>query len=104
MDGLSRMNDLEANSHTTEQGLSSWEEFQHYAAALEDPTRKRWDEVWFRGQSDAQWSLNTSLERRSMKTRAVAEYLNLISEIRPAVETFTGGQFSMPERWDLEQA
>jgi hypothetical protein len=43
------------------------------------------------------------LERRSIKTQAVADYLNLISEIKPAVETFTGGQFSMLDRQELEQ-
>ena len=89
---------------TSEQRLRSWEEFQEYAAAFEDPMRQKWDEVWFRGQSNARWPLHTSLERRSTKTRDVADYLNLISEIRPAVETFTGGQFSMPERLDLERA
>jgi FRG domain-containing protein len=100
----STVDDSEPSPHTTEQRLSSWEEFQQYAAGFEDPTRKRWDEVWFRGQSDAQWPLHTSLERRSTKTRAVADYLNLISEIKPAIETFTGGQFSMPDRFGLEQA
>jgi hypothetical protein len=94
----------DSSPHTTEQRLSSWEEFQQCAAAFEDPTRKRYDEVWFRGQSDARWPLHTSLERRSTKTRAVSEYLNLISEIRPAIETFTGGSFSIPDRLEIELA
>jgi hypothetical protein len=98
------MEGSEPRPHTTEQRLGSWEEFQQYVATFEDPTRKQWDEVWFRGQSDALWPLHTSLERRSTKTRAVADYLKLISEIKPAVETFTGGQFSMPNRLKLEKA
>jgi FRG domain len=98
------VDDSEPNPRTSEQRFSSWEEFQQNAAALEDPTRKPWDEVWFRGQSDARWPLHTSLERRSTKARAVAEYLSLINEIKPAVETFTGSQFSMPDRIELEQA
>jgi len=93
------MDDSEPCSHTTEQRLSSWEEFQQCAAAFEDPTRKRYDEVWFRDQSDARWPLHTSLERRLTNTRAVSECLNLISEIRPAVETFTDSLFSMPGDW-----
>jgi hypothetical protein len=55
------MDDLEPSPHTSEQRLSSWEEFQQHAAAFEEPARKQWDEVWFRGQSDAGWPLSTSL-------------------------------------------
>lgn len=98
------MDESEPSPHTREHRLSSWEEFLDHAAAFDDPTRKRWDEVWFRGQSDARWPLHTSLERRSTKIRAVADYLNLISEIKPAIETFTGGQFSMPDQSELEEA
>src|SRR6266849_6310566 len=97
------MDDLEPEPHTSELRLSTWEELLERAAAFEDPTRKPWDEVWFRGQSDAGWLLNTSLERRWKKTRAVANYLNLIGEIQPAIETFTGSQFSMPHRPEVEQ-
>jgi hypothetical protein len=98
------MDDSEPNPRTTEHRVQSWEEFQRYAAAFEDPTRKPWDEVWFRGQSCANWTLSTTLERRSKKARAVADYLNLISEIQPAIETFTGNQFVMPDRPELEQS
>jgi hypothetical protein len=98
------MDDSEPRPRTTEQRLGSWEEFRQHVAAFENPARARWDEVWFRGQSDARWPLHTSLERRSTNTRAVADYLSLISEIKPAVETFTGGQFSMPNRFEWEKA
>jgi hypothetical protein len=98
------MDTTAARPHTTEQPLCSWEEFQEYAASFEDPTREVWDEVWFRGQSNALWPLHTSLERRAPKMRAVAGYLKLIGEIKPAVETFIGGGFSMLDPIDLEQA
>jgi len=98
------MEDLEPTPRTSEQRLSSWEEFQQRVARFEEPARKQWDEVWFRGQSDAGWPLSTSLERRSRKTRSVADYLNLIAEIQPAIETFTGSQFSIPDPSELEQA
>lgn len=97
------MDDLEPDPHTIEHRVASWEEFQQYAARFEDPTRKPWDEVWFRGQSDAKWPLKTTIERRSKKTWAVADYLNRIAEIQPAIETFTGTQFSLPNRPELEQ-
>jgi hypothetical protein len=63
------MDDLEPSPHTSEQRLSSWEEFQQHAAAFEEPARKQWDEVWFRGQSDAGWPLSTSLERPRRRRR-----------------------------------
>ena len=97
------MDDWEPTPHTREHRLKSWEQFQEYAAAFEDPTRKPWDEVWFRGQSDAGWTLSTSLERRWKRTRAVADYLSLIGEIQPAIEAFTDNQFSIPQRPELEQ-
>jgi hypothetical protein len=97
------MDDLEAKPHTNHLRFSSWEEFLQQAASFEDRTRKPWDEVWFRGQSDAGWPLNTSLERRWKKTRAVADYLNVIGQIQPAIETFTGSQFSMPHRPEVDK-
>jgi hypothetical protein len=97
------MEDDEPQPRTSELRLSNWEEFLDRVAAFEDPNRKPWDEVWFRGQSQAIWPLDTSLERRWKKTPAVADYLNLISEILPAIETFTGGQFSMPQRPETEK-
>jgi hypothetical protein len=68
------MDDSEPKPRTSELRLSTWEAFLEQVAKFEDPTRKPWDEVWFRGQSDARWPLNTSLERRWKKTRAVADY------------------------------
>jgi hypothetical protein len=59
--------------------------------------------VWFRGQADAQWQLHTTLERRSTKIRAVAAYLNVVAEIKSAIETFTGADFHMPTRPDVEK-
>jgi hypothetical protein len=69
--------------HTTHYQLGSWEEFQQLVASFEEPARKLWDDVWFRGQADARWPLHTTLERRSESIRKVAAYLNLIAEIKP---------------------
>jgi hypothetical protein len=95
--------DHEPTPRTTELRLSSWEEFLERVAGFEDPNRKPWDEVWFRGQSKAAWLLDTTLERRWKKTPAVADYLKLVAEVGAAVETFTGSQFPMPQRQDVEQ-
>ena len=91
-----------AKPRTTELRLTCWEEFEEKAATFDDPNRKLWDEVWFRGQADARWALETTLERRS-KVTEVGAYLRLISSIKPAVETFTGLEFKMPEFGELEK-
>src|SRR5262249_10941323 len=45
----------------------------------------------------------TTLERRTQKVRAISNYLNLIGEIKPAIETFTGAAFDIPERMEVEE-
>ena len=90
-------------AHKTLYQLGSWEEFQRLIPNFEDPARKLWDEVWFRGQADALWPLHTTLERRSRSVCAVAAYLNLIAEIKPAIETFTGAEFHLPSRRDVDE-
>jgi hypothetical protein len=85
------------SQRTSVVSVADWEEFERVVKTLEDPSRKVWDEVWFRGQAHAEWPLHTTLERRSPNIRSVGKYLNLIGEIKPAIETFTGASFSMPK-------
>jgi hypothetical protein len=42
--------------------------------------------VWFRGQSDSNWQLLTTLERRTIRNSLVYEYLRLIRRIKPEIE------------------
>ena len=97
------MNGNDDQERTTEVRLSCWEEFEQKASAFDDPNRKLWDEVWFRGQADAQWPLLTTLERRSKKVSTVRMYLSLIREIKPAIETFTGAEFQMLKSPEIEE-
>ena len=90
-------------NRVTSVSLRSWEEFQDRVAQFDDPARKLWDETWFRGQSNAEWPLHTTLERRSSGIRAVSAYLNLISEIKPTIETFTSSNFTLPKGADIEE-
>src|SRR5580704_9123309 len=81
---------------------ASWEEFEAEIKKFEDPTRKLWDEVWFRGQGDSEWPLFTTLERRAPSLSAVSQYLHVISEIKPAVETFTAVTFEAIRPRDID--
>jgi hypothetical protein len=97
------MNENANQGRTTEVRLTCWEEFEEKAAAFDDPDRKLWDEVWFRGQADARWALLTTLERRSKGVNTISMYLKLISEIKPAIETFTREEFQMPKQSEIEE-
>jgi hypothetical protein len=96
------MSEANQKGRTETLHLASWEDFLNEMKKFEDPSRRVWDEVWFRGQGDAAWDLNTTLERRSMGVRVVSKYLNLIGEIKPAIEAFTGTAFEMPDRIAIE--
>jgi hypothetical protein len=53
--------------------------------------------VWFRGVSDANWNLETTLERRNAKSFSVAEYYELARRIKPEVEAFTKAKWDVPD-------
>jgi hypothetical protein len=95
------MKDEEPKPRTTEHKLGSWEEFVERVAFFDSEARKPWDEVWYRGQSCADWRLQTTLERRCSEAHSVASYLTAACEILPAVETFTGNQFPFRSQQDL---
>ena len=89
---------------TTELHVKSWEEFEEEIAKLDEPGRPRWDELWFRGQGNASWELQTTLERRVGASRSVGDYFRLISRIKPAIKTFTGATFEAPDRSSIDQS
>jgi len=52
--------------------------------------------VWFRGQSDYKWDIETTLERQGSSIRQIVDYYRIIGVIKPAVETFTGAVWKVP--------
>jgi hypothetical protein len=88
---------------TTEIHVGSWAEFEQEITKLEAPGRSRWDELWFRGQANAKWKLDTTLERRFGPSHTVGAYLKLINHIKPAIETFTGATFDSPATSEIWQ-
>ncbi len=66
--------------------VETWEQF-------EDELKNRGISIGqrylFRGQSNACWALDTTLERTGERDMFFSDYYNLISAIRPQVETFT---------------
>jgi hypothetical protein len=52
-------------------------------------------DLLFRGHSDAEWPLNTTLERYTANKVSFKEYHNYLEAIKPAIESYTG------RIWDL---
>ena len=97
-------NEPEPSERTTIWKLRNWEEFVEKIAEFDDADRDRWDETWFRGQSNAEWALDTTLERRSKQRRSVESYFELMRSIKPTVETFTGIDFTLPEPSEIRES
>lgn len=51
----------------------------------------------FRGQSDASWKLETTLERFTKQTFNTYDYYKIIRGVKPAVVSITGKGWSLPE-------
>jgi FRG domain len=90
------------SGRTTEIRVKSWEEFEEEVDKLGGTDRPAVDELWFRGQSNACWHLQTTLDRRPYRRYSICSYFHLIGRIKPAIETFTGRDFDSPTYPDIE--
>ena len=64
----------------------------------------RWvSELLYRGQSNAEWTLNTTLERQpgSMDYHALAQHLAIV-RVKPHIETLTGKEWAVPDPTEFE--
>ena len=93
---------IETTSSTIQ--VNTWEECEAAIQRLQgELSSSRWDEFWFRGESNAAWSMQTSLERRVGQTISVSDYLRLIHVIKPMIETYTGSTWEMPSLPEIEE-
>ncbi len=77
------MNENADQGRTTEVRLTCWEEFEEKVSTFDDPGRKLWDEVWFRGQADARWALRTTVcTENSVRIDLVTESPNVSDDGR----------------------
>jgi len=89
--------------------LSSWSEFP---ATIEGIVRdfgthkiavhKQINRILYRGQSDSNWKLETTLERFSSITWTVNSYSHLALACAPQIESYTDKTWNLPKSGELE--
>jgi len=76
--------------------LDSWEAFEEQLVLLREVREKANDrnrpssKLLFRGQKDSAWELKTSLERECLQPVTLNQYFNLITAVRPEIESQMG--------------
>ena len=75
----------------------NWEQFEGKIRELRQchTANRICSPLLFRGQGNAAWGLQTTLERRSKNNMLFRDYYSVISRIKPQIEAFTR------ERWDI---
>ena len=78
--------------------LSTWEEFELKLIPLKkiiyQKANGKASSILFRGLTNHEWNLETTLERYMGKNIKVSQYYNLINESKNEIETFTGKKWN----------
>jgi FRG domain len=77
--------------------VEHWEKFEARLQKIKRTVSAGPAGLLFRGQSDASWSLSTTLERLPGRIETVEKYYSVIGAIKPEIETFTDRSFETPE-------
>ncbi len=88
--------------------LDCWEYFEKHVASIfvtwqklkDEKKYNQWSTPRFRGHSDADWKLETTLERFTKKSVDTEHYFKTLRDIRPAVISVTGKNWDIPEKFE----
>lgn len=86
-----------------EKRVNTWEECQEFLFKLQGDIKSRSDvadflyasDLLYRGHADANWKLETTLERYVNDSVSLVDYHQMICRIKPMAETF------IKQRWDI---
>src|SRR6266498_1737853 len=88
----------------TEKYIRSWKEFENEIEKLmHSPKYRSQKPFLFRGQSDTQWSLKTTVERLMGERVEMWKYHLLIDQVKNRIEEFTGKTFLLPDYTEIAQ-
>jgi hypothetical protein len=88
--------------------LDCWESFEKHVASIfvtwqklkDEKKYNQWSTPRFRGHSDADWKLETTLERFTKKSVDTEHYFKTLRDIRPSVISVTGKNWDIPEKFE----
>lgn len=86
--------------------IASWSEFQKVVEDIlnKNHSSKEWKNIVFRGQSNSDWDLETTLERFSTKEFSFKQYTELLEgNIRHPLHSLSDGEISLEKKanhWD----
>jgi hypothetical protein len=84
------------------QNLDSWLDFENIIEKrlLEETQQVTAGPFLYRGHSDADWHLDTTLERSAGPNLSVSAYYRIIERIQPEIETFADRKWDLPNYKD----
>lgn len=59
--------------------------------------------IYYRGQSNSEWLLQTTLERSTSEEWSIRNYENLALRIAPEIETYTNKNWELPRKENLDK-
>ncbi len=88
--------------------FESWECFEQHVASIfidcqklkDEKKYNQWSTPRFRGHSDSDWKLETTLERFTKKSVDAEHYFKRLRDICPAVISVTGKNWDIPEEFE----
>jgi hypothetical protein len=88
--------------------LESWDEFEAQLRRIRKKLRRNSrvePHLLFRGQENAAWPIETTLERSGHKGMLFSDYYKLIFGLRPEIESLVGGEWErMPDYRAIEES
>lgn len=82
--------------------LASWNEFEAHVQAIRKQVAHP-NALLFRGQRDAAWRLDTTLDRQFGEPVSAHRYYRLVAVAQPQVETFTSREWAPLEYSEVEK-
>jgi hypothetical protein len=79
------------------------EETRNSLSLIKDSSGSYVSDLFFRGQNNSDWKLETTLERFNSIETELGEYCRLLLRVKPAIECFTEKEFEFAYENELEE-